>query len=95
MHKLFGKPYMPKKAGSAPWSRINSSANLSKYKVVTPGLISLAIIPRVFETINALSRINSISSGVFIIIISKFYEKQKYNFYTIRITISKSSSISY
>ena len=33
---------------------INSSANLSKYNVVTPSLISFAIKPRVFDTSNAL-----------------------------------------
>ena len=65
----FGKPYIPKNAGSAPCERRKSSANLSKYKVVTPGLISFAIIPNVLETIKALSRINSISSKVLITII--------------------------
>jgi hypothetical protein len=60
---------MPKNPGSAPWSLIKASASLSKYKVVTPGFISEAIIPKVLETINALSRINSISSLVFWIII--------------------------
>jgi hypothetical protein len=43
---------------------MNSSANLSKCNVVTPSLISEAIIPNVFDTIKALSRINSISSRV-------------------------------
>ena len=70
---------MPKNAGSAPWSRMNSSANLSKYNVVTPGLISFAIIPKVLETISALSRINSISSAFFIIIIFLKLSLQKYN----------------
>jgi hypothetical protein len=47
---------------------MNASASLSKYKVVTPGFISEAIMPRVLDTIKALSRINSISSLVFGII---------------------------
>jgi hypothetical protein len=46
---------------------------LSKYNVVTPSLISEAIIPNVLDTIKALSRINSISSRDFtIIMVSNF-----------------------
>ena len=76
MQSEFGNPYIPKNAGSAPCERIKSSANLSKYKVVTPGLISLAIMPSVLETIKALSRINSISSRVLsTIIIQNFATK--------------------
>ena len=57
-----------------PLSLINSSASLSNSKVVTPGLITLATSPKVLETNKALSRINSISSAVFgIIMYCKFY----------------------
>jgi hypothetical protein len=71
-----GKPYNPRKLGTAPWSRMNSSANLSKYKVVTPSLISEAIIPNVLDTIKALSRINSICSLVFGIIMVFFSDRK-------------------
>jgi len=66
MHKVFGKSYNPKKPGIAPSERIYSSAILSSWSVVTPGFTSLARIPKVLETINALSRMISISSNVFI-----------------------------
>ena len=72
MQSVFGKSYNPKNPGMAPCSLIKSSASLSRYKVVTPGFTSLANIPNVFETTRAASRINSISSLVFAIIIYFF-----------------------
>ena len=71
MQSVLGKSYSPKKPGMAPSALIKSSASLSKYKVVTPGFTSLASIPNVLETINALSRMISISSLVLILIIFK------------------------
>ena len=44
---MLGKSYNPKNPGNALFDLINSSANLSKYNVVTPSLISFAIKPRV------------------------------------------------
>jgi hypothetical protein len=55
---------------------MNSSANLSKCNVVTPSLIE-AIIPNVFDTIKALSRINSISSRDLTIIIFCYFQFAK------------------
>ncbi len=72
MQREFGKSYIPRNPGSAPWSRINSSAILSSCRVVTPGFTSEASIPSVFETIKALSLINSISSLVFGMIMITF-----------------------
>ena len=71
MQSVFGKSYSPKKPGIAPSDRMKSSANLSKYRVETPGLTSFASIPSVLETIRALSRIISISSLVLILIMLK------------------------
>ena len=72
MQSVFGKSYRPKNPGIASWERIYSSAILSKNKVVTPGFTSLARIPKVLETTKALSRIISISSLVFTLIIVRF-----------------------
>ena len=68
MHSVLGKSYNPKNPGNASLDLINSSANLSKCNVVTPSLISFAIKPSVFDTSNALSLINSISSSDFCIL---------------------------
>src|SRR5690606_37400959 len=73
IQSVFGKSYKPKKPGIAPCSLMYSSANLSNCKVVTPGFTSLANMPKVRETTKALSRINSISSFVFTLIILKKY----------------------
>jgi hypothetical protein len=55
---------------------MKASAILSNAKVVTPGLISLAIMPKVMETNSELWRINSISSLVLGIIMVKKLKTQ-------------------
>ena len=54
---MFGKLSYPLNPGLALLSSINSSAILSRYKEVIPGLISSANKPKVFETNWALSLI--------------------------------------
>ena len=66
VHKEFGKPPYPLNPGSAPWSRMNSSATASSSSnVVTPGRILSATAANVFPTSKELSRRSSTSSSVF------------------------------
>ena len=66
---VLGQSYNPLKPGIAPLSRMYCSASVSSLSVVTPGLISAAIIPKVLLTINAARRMISNSSLFFVTII--------------------------
>ena len=70
MQRLFGNPYIPKKPGSPPWSRMKVSAILSNSNGMAPGTMYGASSPKVLLTSCALVRINSISSVVLYLIIT-------------------------